>query len=111
MTDKKDLGNNYYRSGWQPSAEFDEQSGLGEITHIGTDPDYKNKFDSILREWGFDPKHYEIEGKVRASSWNAQLKGGNVETFHAFKVLYEEDILLVMNGTTNFLKKYQRKNL
>ena len=67
MTDKKDLGNNYYRSGWQPSAEFDEQSGLGEITHIGTDPDYKNKFDSILREWGFDPKHYEIEGKVRAA--------------------------------------------
>ena len=85
MTDKKDLGNNYYRSGWQPSAEFDEQSGLGEITHIGTDPNYKNKFDSILREWGFDPKHYEIEGKVRASSWNTQIKGGNVETFYAFK--------------------------
>ena len=36
-------------------------------------------------QWGFDPKHYEIDGKVRASSWNAQLKGGNVETFYAFK--------------------------
>ena len=111
MTDKKDLGNNYYRSGWQPSAEFDEQSGLGEITHIGTDPNYKNKFDSILREWGFDPKHYEIEGKVRASSWNTQIKGGNVETFMLLKVLLDEDILLVTSGTTNFLKKYQRKNL
>jgi hypothetical protein len=85
MTDKKDLGNNYFRSGWQPSAEFDEQSGLGEITHIGTDPNYKSKFDSILREWGFDPAIYEIDGKVKASSWNAQLKGGQVETFYAFK--------------------------
>ena len=85
MTDKKDLGNNYFRSGWQPSAEFDEQSGVGEITHIGTDPNYKSKFDSILREWGFDPAVYEIDGKVRASSWNAQLKGGTVETFYAFK--------------------------
>ena len=85
MTDKKDLGNNYFRSGWQPSAEFDEQSGVGEITHIGTDPNYKSKFDSILREWGFDPAVYEIDGKVRASSWNAQLKGGQVETFYAFK--------------------------
>ena len=85
MTDKKDLGNNYFRSGWQPSAEFDEATGLGEITHIGTDPNYKSKFDDILREWGFDPRYYEIDGKVRASSWNAQLKGGQVETFYAFK--------------------------
>jgi len=85
MTDKKDLGNNYFRSGWQPSAEFDEQTGLGEITHIGTDPNYKSKFDDILREWGFDPRYYEIDGKVKASSWNAQLKGGQVETFYAFK--------------------------
>ena len=85
MTEKKDLGNNYFRSGWQPSAEFDEQTGLGEITHIGTDPNYKSKFDDILREWGFDPRYYEIDGKVKASSWNAQLKGGQVETFYAFK--------------------------
>jgi len=36
--DKKDLGNNYFKSGWQPSAEFDESTGLGEITHIGQTP-------------------------------------------------------------------------
>ena len=46
MTDE--LGNNYYKSGWQPSIEFDENTGKGEITYVGTDPDYKNKYDSIL---------------------------------------------------------------
>ena len=83
--DKKDLGNNYFKSGWQPSAEFDESTGLGEITHIGQDPNYKSKFDTILKDWGFDPEHFEIDGKVKASSWNTQLKGGTVETFYAFK--------------------------
>ena len=83
MTDE--LGNNYYKSGWQPSIEFDEKTGKGEITYVGTDPDYKNKYDSILKDWGFDPKYYTIEGTVRASSWNAQLKGGETTTFFAFK--------------------------
>ena len=87
MTKKEDLGNNYYPSGWQPRYEFDEPLGRGEITHVGTDPNYKSKFDEILKQWGFDPKHYEIEGEVRASSWNSQLKGGEVVTFYAFKGL------------------------
>ena len=81
----EEWGNNFYKSGWQPGLEVNEQTGFGEITHVGTDPDYRNKFDSILLEWGFDPKHYEIEGSVRASSWNVQLKGGKTETFYAFK--------------------------
>ena len=85
MTDKKDLGNNYYKTGWQPSIEFDEQAGTGEITHVGQDPNYKSKLNDILKEWGFDPEIYEIEGSVKASSWNTQLKGGTVETFYAFK--------------------------
>ncbi len=81
----EEWGNNFYKSGWQPGLEVNEQTGLGEITHVGTDPNYRNKLDSILLEWGFDPEHYEIEGSVRASSWNVQLKGGNTETFYAFK--------------------------
>tara|TARA_Y100001968_G_scaffold71991_2_gene63321 strand:- start:3663 stop:4832 length:1170 start_codon:yes stop_codon:yes gene_type:complete len=81
----EEWGNNFYKSGWQPGLEVNEQTGLGEITHVGTDPNYRNKLDSILLDWGFDPKHYEIEGSVRASSWNVQLKGGNTETFYAFK--------------------------
>ena len=81
------LGNNYYKSGWQPGYDINEETGQGEITHVGTDPNYQNKYDSILQDWGFDPKEYEIEGTVRASSWNAQLKGGEPVTFYAFKGL------------------------
>jgi hypothetical protein len=83
----EELGNNFYKSGWQPGYEIDNVTGLGEITHVGTDPNYQSKYDEILKQWGFDPKHYEIQGEVRASSWNTQLKGGQVETFYAFKGL------------------------
>jgi len=38
----EELGNNYYKSGWQPSIEFDEATGKGEVTYVGTDPNYKN---------------------------------------------------------------------
>ena len=81
----EELGNNFYKSGWQPGYEIDKATGLGEITHVGSDPNYKSKYDEILQEWGFDPNHYMIDGQVRASSWQTQLKGGRVETFYAFK--------------------------
>jgi len=81
----KEWGNNFYKKGWQPGLELNDETGLGEITHVGTDPNFRNKYDEILLNWGFDLKEYEIIGTVRASSWNAQLKGGTVETFYAFK--------------------------
>ena len=83
----EELGNNFYKSGWQPGYEIDNVTGLGEITHVGNDPNYQSKYDEILKEWGFDPNLYEIDGQVRASSWQTQLKGGQVETFYAFKGL------------------------
>lgn len=83
----EELGNNFYKSGWKPGYDINEHTGLGELTHVGTDPNYKEKYDEILLHWGFDPKKYEIEGTVRASSWETQLKGGRVETFYAFKGL------------------------
>mgnify|MGYP003109903574 FL=1 len=84
-TPKSDWGNNFYKSGWQPSIEVNEQTGKGEITHVSNDPNYSDKYDQILRTWGYDPKIYEIEGAVRTSSWEVQLKGGRTETFYAFK--------------------------
>ena len=81
----EEWGNNFYKSGWQPGLEVNEATGQGEITHVGTDPDFRNKFDSILRDWGFDPNLYEIVDTVKASSWNVQLKGGTTDTFFAFK--------------------------
>tara|TARA_R110002020_G_scaffold4071_4_gene17939 strand:- start:954 stop:2132 length:1179 start_codon:yes stop_codon:yes gene_type:complete len=86
------LGNNFYKSGWQPGYDINPQTGMGELTHVGTDPDYQNKYDEILRDWGFDPKKYEIVGTVRASSWNTQLKGGQVETFFAFKGIVKQKV-------------------
>jgi len=80
-----EIGNNFYKSGWKPGIEVNDLTGIGEITHVGRDPNFRNRYDEILREWDFDPKEYEIEGAVKVSSWNTQLKGGHVETFHAFK--------------------------
>ena len=45
----EEWGNNFYKSGWQPGLEVNEQTGLGEITHVGTDPNYRQKFDEILQ--------------------------------------------------------------
>ena len=86
----KEWGNNFYKSGWKPGVDVNDQTGQGEITHVGTDPNYTNKFDQILRDWGYDPEHYEIEGTVRSSSWSVQLKGGRTETFFAFKGLVKK---------------------
>ena len=86
------LGNNFYKSGWMPGYDINPQTGMGELTHVGTDPNYQSKYDEILRDWGFDPKKYEIVGEVRASSWNTQLKGGQVETFFAFKGIVKQKV-------------------
>lgn len=85
LTPKEEWGNNFFKSGWKPDIEINEVTGVGEITHVGTDPDYRNKFAEILDGWGFSSDEYEIEGSVKASSWNMQLKGGEVTTFYAFK--------------------------
>tara|TARA_R100000781_G_scaffold22172_4_gene16519 strand:- start:10311 stop:11495 length:1185 start_codon:yes stop_codon:yes gene_type:complete len=77
--------NNFFKAGWKPNVDFDHTTGTGEITHVGTDPNYESKTDEILKEWGFDPELYEIDGILKVSSWNTQLKGGIVETFFAFK--------------------------
>ena len=86
----EEWGNNFYKSGWKPGVDINDQTGQGEITHVGTDPNYNNKFDEILKQWGYDPKLYEIEGTVRSSSWQVQLKGGRTETFFAFKGLVKK---------------------
>ena len=105
----QELGNNYYKSGWQPSIEFDETTGKGEVTYVGTDPNYKNKYDDILRGWGFDPKYYEIEGTVRASSWEGQLKGGRTTTFFAFKGVVKRKNPALDQYFDKLVKEYSRK--
>ena len=77
--------NNFYKAGWKPNSEFNHETNRGEITEVTTDKNYHNNYDNILKKWGFNPKEYEIDGILKVSSWNAQLKGGRVETFYAFK--------------------------
>ena len=77
--------NNFFKAGWKPDVEIDPSTGVGSITHVGTDPNYESRLDDIIRDWGFDPKEYEIDGILKVSSWQTQLKGGIVETFYAFK--------------------------
>ena len=43
--------NNFFKAGWKPTMDFDHTTGTGEITHVGTDPNYASKTDEILKEW------------------------------------------------------------
>ena len=82
-----ELGNNYYPSGWKPQRTWDNNSNSGEVTHIqaGTD---SFKFNSLLKEWNFDPQEFYIEeDSIRFSTWDTQLKGGKVEQMYAFKAI------------------------
>ena len=78
-TNKKDKGipvensNNFYKAGWQPNAEFSNETNTGEITHVGTDPNYARNFDKILEQWQFDPKEYEICNKCDFELSNSLL--------------------------------------
>ena len=65
--------NNFFKAGWKPDIEIDQTTGKGSIVHVGTDPNYQNRLDDVIREWGFDPKEYEIDGILKVSSWNTQL--------------------------------------
>jgi predicted phosphodiesterase len=81
----KDLGNNYYPSGWKPQRTWDNGSRSGEVTHIqeGTN-DFR--FQELLRDWNFDPDIYYIEeDTIKYSTWNAQVKGGEIVDMYAFK--------------------------
>ena len=106
---KEEWGNNFFKSGWKPEIEIDEELGSGEITHVGTDPNYANKFDEILQSWGYDPKLYTIEGAVKTSSWNVQLKGGRIETFYAFKGIVKRKDPLRDKYVSQLLKRVEKK--
>ena len=82
-----ELGNYYYPSGWKPQRTWDNNSNSGEVTHIqaGTD---SFKFNSLLKEWNFDPQEFYIdEDSISFSTWDTQLKGGKVEQMYAFKAI------------------------
>ena len=86
----EDLGNNFYPSGWKPEASFDEASKTGSITHIQPS-DNNFKYDSLLSQWGFDPKEFYIDkDTIKFSTWNAQQKGGAIVDMYAFKAIIKK---------------------
>ncbi len=86
----EDLGNNYYPSGWQPKAEFSEQTKTGEVVHV--QPESNNfEYDTLLRTWGFNPKEFYIdEDTIKFSTWNTQQKGGRIVDMYAFKAVIKK---------------------
>ena len=83
----EELGNNFYPSGWQPCASFDENTKTGEILHVQTDNN-NFKYDSLLNEWGFDSKEFYIDDDtITVSTWNAQRKGGVLVDMYASKAV------------------------
>ena len=93
----EDLGNNYYPSGWQPQASFDETTKTGNITHV--QPHNNNfKYESLLDSWGFDSKEFYIdEDTIRFSTWNAQQKGGTIVDMYAFPDLQVDSYYVAQN--------------
>ncbi|QDP46719.1 MAG: hypothetical protein Tp156SUR915002_9 [Prokaryotic dsDNA virus sp.] len=80
----EDLGNNYYPSGWKPQVSYDNKSKNANVTAVVRDKD--TTFDTILRHNGFDPNEYEVvNDTVKYSTWQTQLKGGEVADLYAYK--------------------------
>lgn len=80
----EDLGNNYYPSGWKPNVEYNNKTKVGEVTAVVRKKD--TTFDYILESNGFDPNEFEVaQDTVRYSTWQTQLKGGEVADLYAYK--------------------------
>ena len=80
----EELGNNYYPTGWKPRAEYNNASKTGKVTAVVRSKD--TTFDTILKDNGFDPNEFEVvNDTVRYSTWQTQLKGGEVADLYAYK--------------------------
>jgi hypothetical protein len=55
-------------NGWRPAVEFDGSDGTA--TTSGFEADEKPNFDEFLKDRGYDPAEYEIDGNsIRTSQW------------------------------------------
>ena len=80
----EELGNNYYPTGRKPRAEYNNASKTGKVTAVVRSKD--TTFDTILKDNGFDPNEFEVvNDTVRYSTWQTQLKGGEVADLYAYK--------------------------
>ena len=86
----QELGNNYYPSGWKPRIDYDYGTNTGELTHVQPHDD-NFKFNSLLESWGYDSKEFYIEeDRIRFSTWQTQIKGGEIVDMYAFKAIIKK---------------------
>jgi hypothetical protein len=70
--------------GWEPGVRWDQNSRTGDITvkQNGPRPDW----DSLLREWGFDPEQFEIsDDTIQFRTWDANIGDGNTQRFYYYR--------------------------
>ena len=68
------LAKEKYPTGWQPHAEYDPKTNKGTLVSRGT-KEQEPEFATLLSEWGFDPKEYEIVGNLQLRTWDMNPRG------------------------------------
>ena len=70
--------------GWEPGVAWDENSRTGSITVTQNKP--RPDWDSLLREWGFDPEQFEIaDDTIQFRTWDANVGEGNVQRMYYYR--------------------------
>jgi predicted phosphodiesterase len=70
--------------GWEPGVAWDENSKTGSITVQQNKP--RPDWDSLLREWGFDPEQFEIaDDTIQFRTWDANTGEGNVQRMYYYR--------------------------
>ena len=80
----KALAKEKYPRGWQPHAEYAPKTNKGTLVSRGT-KEQEPEFATLLSEWGFDPKEYEIVGSLQVRTWDMNMGDGNVQQAWYYK--------------------------
>lgn len=72
-------------NGWEPGVKFDYKTKTGTITSRAMSSSTP-EFDTLLQEWGFDPKKYAIvNDTLRVSTWDMNVGKGDIHQAWAYK--------------------------
>lgn len=55
--------------GWEASFDFNEDTGVGEVTSTPQTDDKITDFSQILEQFNIDPEAFEVDGGARISKW------------------------------------------
>ena len=70
--------------GWEPGVRWDETTRTGAITVKANAP--RPDWDSLLREWGFDPEKFEVaDDSIQFRTWDGAIGEGNVQRVYYYR--------------------------